>query len=194
MKTILYIHGYGSNSNATKAQLLKAMVPEHRVIVPTYDFNHHTAGDIQGQIRQTVESEKVDMLLGSSLGGFHTLCTLPWFEGPVWAVNPVTDPLPQFKKAIIPRLEKQAPQLLPDALKNLNSYQGLVNEVFRHLPQRDGQVSLALSTDDETLGDHHHTASLFPKAAYIIWRDNSGHHFTRFEELREAIRATIDKI
>ena len=52
--TILYIHGYGSNGNGTKGQLLRSMLPEHRVVSPTFDYDHRTPEQIQGQIMKTI--------------------------------------------------------------------------------------------------------------------------------------------
>ena len=66
--TILYIHGYGSNGNATKGQLLRSMLPEHRVVSPTFDYDHRTPEQIQEQIKRVIGEEEVRMIVGSSFG------------------------------------------------------------------------------------------------------------------------------
>lgn len=194
MKTILYIHGYRSNSHARKAQELKSMFPQCRILVPDFEYNHHSAKEIQGQIRNIIETEHVDMIVGSSLGGFHTLCATSWYEGPVWGINPACDPVGQFNKHIVPKLKKRSPQLMPIAMKNLESYKECQEEVFDKLPQRPNQINLALSTDDETLGDHKDTIAHFPQAVKVVWKDNSGHHFTRFPELKDDMQQTLEAI
>lgn len=192
MKTILYVHGYRSNSHARKAQELKAMFPDCRVVVPDLAFNHFTADEIQQQLKEIIEREHVDMIVGSSLGGFHALCTTVWFEGPVWGINPAIDPVDQFKKHIVPKLNKRSPQLIPIAMKNLESYQQCQDEVLAKLPKREHQIHLALSSDDETLGDHKATVAMFPNAELVVWQDNSGHHCTRFPELKEQMQRSLD--
>lgn len=194
MKTILYIHGYGSNGNATKALRLKAMLPNEKVLTPDFDYNHRSFDEIQSAIKDIIESEHVDMLLGSSLGGYHSICAMRFFEGPVWCVNPVTNPVPQFEAAIIPRLRENCPQLLPHAAKMLESYGAFQQSGFDAIPQRPKQLNLALSTNDETLGDHSSMPQRFPLAGQIVWKDNSGHHFTRFPELEPHILETLKNL
>ena len=77
----MYIHGYGSNGNATKGQLLRTMLPQHRVVSPTFDYDHCTPWQIQTQIRETIEKEDVRMIVGSSFGGYHALCATAYFHG-----------------------------------------------------------------------------------------------------------------
>jgi predicted esterase YcpF (UPF0227 family) len=194
MKTILYIHGYRSNSGARKAAELKQMFPDCKVLVPDLDYNHYTAQEMEAQIKEIIEKNHVDMLVGSSLGGFFALCATKWFEGPVWGINPAIHPVEQFNKHIVPKLQKRAPQLMPIAMKNLESYQKCEDEVFAKLPKREHQINLALSTDDDTLGDHKDTIAAFPNADQVVWQDNSGHHCTRFPELKPNIQKTLDGI
>ena len=194
MKTILYIHGYRSDSHARKAKELKEMFPECKIVVPDLAYNHYTAQEMSAQIKEIVEREHVDMIVGSSLGGFFALCTTQWFEGPVWGINPAIHPVEQFNKHIVPKLRKRSPQLMPIAMKNLESYQKCEDEVFAKLPQREHQINLALCTDDETLGDHKDTVAAFPNADQVVWQDNSGHHCTRFSELKPFLQRTVDGI
>ena len=45
------------------------------------------------------------------------------------------------------------------------------------------ELNFALSTDDELLGDHKPLLELFPRHNHVVWKDNCGHRFYRFEEL-----------
>ena len=191
MKTILYIHGYRSNSGARKAQELREMFPECNIVVPDLEYNHYTAQEIAAQLKEIIEKNHVDMLVGSSLGGFFALCATQWFEGPVWGINPAIHPVEQFNKHIVPKLQKRSPQLMPIAMKNLESYQKCENEVFAKLPKREHQINLALCTDDDTIGDHKDTLAAFPNADQVVWQDNSGHHCTRFPELKENMKKSL---
>ena len=184
--TIMYIHGYGSNGNATKGQLLRKKYPQHNVVSPTFDYDHSTPWQIQDLIRETVEQEKVSAIVGSSFGGYHTLCAMSFFRGCVWAINPVHDVESAIRHIILSgnQASQQAQSFL-DMYKDFNSkvfmQQSLHNQ---HLPQSDNiPLNFALSTDDELLGDHRPLLDLFPRHDRIVWMDNCGHRFMRFEEL-----------
>ena len=184
--TILYIHGYGSNGNATKGQLLRKMLPEHRVVSPTFDYDHRTPQQIQEQIRQSIEDENVRMIVGSSFGGYHALCATAFFHGPVWAINPVHD------------VESTIRRVMQSGAEN-SPYGDFDREVFQRLVAlnqsggwpADTPLHFALSTDDELLGDHKVLLELFPHHQKVIWKDHSGHRFFRFEELAADLAASL---
>ena len=186
--TIMYIHGYGSNSNATKGQLLRQMLPEHRVVSPTFDYDHCLPQKIQEQIRQIIKEENVRMIVGSSFGGYHALCATAFFHGPVWVVNPVHDVMETIRCVINASVED-------------SSYRTFDREVFQRqvsLNQSgywpsDTPLHFALSTDDELLGDHQVLLELFPDHRSVVWKDRSGHHFLRFEELAAYIAASLPR-
>ena len=193
MTTLMYIHGYGSTGNATKGQLLKKMFPECRIVSPTFDYDHSTPWQIQEQIRKTVEEENVAMIVGSSFGGYQTLCATAFFHGPVWAINPVHEMVPTIRRVILQRGAIHSEELFVDMYKDFDS------KVFQRQSElnKSGQwpadtpLSFALSTDDELLGDHTPLLSLFPNTNRVVWKDNSGHRFLRFEELQSDLSATI---
>ena len=195
-KTIMYIHGYGSNGNATKGQLLRRMLPECRVVSPTFDYVHCTPWQIQSLISDTVKNEDVKMIVGSSFGGYHSLCATAFFRGVVWVINPVNDVETTIRRIIINSQDPRASQFDIDLL---DVYKDFNNKIF------DSQVRLnqsgrwpngtplnfALSTDDELLGDHRPLLELFPNHTKVVWKDDSGHHFLRFEELADEIKGSI---
>ncbi|MBO4307993.1 MAG: hypothetical protein J5848_06765 [Bacteroidales bacterium] len=185
MSTIMYIHGYGSNGNAIKGQSLRRMFPLHRVVSPTFDYDNRSPWEIQEQIRKTVASEEVKMIVGSSFGGYQTLCATAFFHGPVWAINPVHD--------VVNTIHRIFGNDISDVYFDFDS------KVFRHQSKLncngewpdDTPLNFALSTDDELLGDHHPLLELFPKHQSVVWKDRCGHRFYRFEELRDDIAATL---
>lgn len=192
--TLMYIHGYGSTGAALKGQQLREMVPGHRVVSPTFDYDHTSPWQIQEQIREVVENEKVQMIVGSSFGGYHSLCATTFFHGPVLAVNPVHNVLDTIQRLLSQVDGDSMPgdwDTLPD------TYDHFDRSVFQrqHLLNQSGDwpddtpLYFALSTDDELLGDHHALLNLFPKHRQAFWKDNCGHRFVRFHELKEEIAA-----
>ena len=160
--TILYIHGYGSTGNATKGQMLRRMMPDHKVISPTFDYDNSTPWQIQEQIRMAVESEKVKMIVGSSFGGYHTICSTVFFHGIVWAINPVHDVEATIRRVILNQEAANGNVPNKAAQSFLEIYRDFNEKVFLHraainqqgLWPHDTPLNFALSSDDELLGDH----------------------------------------
>lgn len=196
MQTILYIHGYGSNGNAIKGQLLRTMLPDCRVVSPTFDYDHITPFEIQQQIHDVVDQEHVSMIVGSSFGGYQSLCATAFFQGPVWTVNPAHDVVQTIHRVI---LKEGTEQPTDEGKRLLDCYQRFDDEVFRRQVRRNQEghwpestpLHFALSTDDELLGDHRPLLQLFPHHAQVVWKDNCGHRFFRFEELAADLRASM---
>ena len=189
--TILFIHGYGSNGNATKGQLLRKMYPNCKVVSPTFDYDHSTPWQIQKQIRETIEKENVELIVGSSFGGYHTLCATSFFHGVVWAINPVHDVVKTIQRVITgtsPAKQNKTGEVLDGLLDYYNDFN---EKVFLHQSElnqhgewpQETVLNFALSTDDELLGDHRPLLEMFPLHNKVIWKDQSGHRFFRFEEL-----------
>lgn len=191
----MYIHGYGSNGNATKGQLLRKMLPNSRVISPTFDYDHASPWQIQEEIRQSIEKENVNMLVGSSFGGYHALCATSFFHGTVWAINPVHDVEATIRRAILgnsPAKKNNSDTMnfsLLDIYKDFNEKVFLKQSKLNQSEQwpLDTHLNFALSTDDELLGDHNHLLQLFPIHNKVIWKDNCGHRFFRFKELQNEL-------
>ena len=176
---VMYVHGYGSSGGAQKAQALRAMFPEVEAVCPTFDYDNTDPWEVQRQLRREVEQTNVALIVGSSLGGYHSLCATQYFEGVVWCINPVHDVMDIIGKLAVERRDEV-----------MRVYGEFDNAVFRRLPHRKGQLHFALSTDDELLGDHHQLLDIFPEYASVVWKEHSGHVFTRFAELENEIRNT----
>lgn len=185
----LYIHGYGSNGNAHKAQLLKQMFPNHSVISPTIDYNHQYPTEIQDSLKQIVSKHNIDLIVGSSLGGYHALCTTQWYKNIVWCINPVRDVTDTIHRVLL----KGNPATGSD-LNLVEAYVQFDKQVFRQLPPRAGQLHFALSIDDELLGDHTPLLTQFPHYAHVVWEKESGHQFLKFDSLKNHIIQSIQNL
>ena len=183
MKTMMYIHGYGSTGQATKAQLLQVMFPEARLVAPTFDYDTLSPQEIYRQLQEIVAHEQPQLILGSSTGGFYALCTTTFYHGTVWCVNPVRN--------IVDTIERHLAQAGNTISQRLTDYKAFDREVFQHLKPHDGQLHFALSTDDELLGDHRPLLDIFPNHGSVIWKDHCGHRFFRFDELKEPITKSL---
>lgn len=190
----MYVHGYGSDGNATKGRILREMFNGVPVLTPTFDYDRLSPREVQRQLVELCRREHVAMMVGSSMGGYHTLCGTSFFEGPVWAINPVSDIKVTLQRITAPLMQQLEGEGKALAERRLAEYEQFDAEVFRCLPGRAGQVNLALSTDDELLGDHSGLLRLFPLHGRVVWKDDCGHRFMRFAEMAGELRATWDGV
>lgn len=68
-KTIMYVHGFGSAASTNTVRLLQTLLPKARVIAEDIPVNPVEA---MAMLRQMVETEKPDLVLGTSMGGMYT--------------------------------------------------------------------------------------------------------------------------
>ena len=71
MKTLLYIHGFGSSGSSGTVMMLRQMLYPHgvRVIAPDLPV---LPADAIALLRNLVETENPDLIIGTSMGGFYT--------------------------------------------------------------------------------------------------------------------------
>ncbi|MCQ2258569.1 MAG: hypothetical protein MJZ41_11355 [Bacteroidaceae bacterium] len=75
MKKLLYIHGYNGSPNGSSCNLFRKYIPQDEWQVIGMDYTENDCAVALQQIRETIESEGIDLVVGSSLGGFLTLLT-----------------------------------------------------------------------------------------------------------------------
>lgn len=188
---MLYIHGYGSTGNAHKAQELKSMFPERTLVAPTFDYNTVPPQEVFRQLQEIITREKPELIVSSSTGGYYALCCTQFYDGPVWCINPVRDIRRTLWHVVEPLLKSGNTKMQVLINQRMQEYEAFDREVFQQLHPRDGQLHFALSTDDEVLGNHEPLLERFPNYGSVVWKDNSGHRFFRFIELKSEIAATL---
>lgn len=63
---ILYVHGFRSSGNAGTAERLRRLLPESRVVSPDLPTDAHEALAL---LKHIVREEKIDVVVGTSMGG-----------------------------------------------------------------------------------------------------------------------------
>ena len=86
---ILYLHGFASCGDSNKTRLLKAYFGEDEVIAPDLPVNPHKALSVA---RKIIIDEDIDLIIGSSLGGFYAsnLCETMGLKAVL--INPSVQP------------------------------------------------------------------------------------------------------
>ncbi len=86
---ILYLHGFASCGNSTKTKLLKEFFGEKNVLSPDLPIDPHQAVSL---IKRLIFEHNVDLLIGSSLGGFYATYFCELYGLKTVLINPSTQP------------------------------------------------------------------------------------------------------
>lgn len=182
---LLFVYGFGGSPESTFCRLLREHLPvgEFEVLCPVYpqDDCHATKVFLEEFVRKNA----VDLVVGTSLGGFVTLCLDVCV--PKVVINPCMMPtveLPLLK----PRPDHPDDKVASaEMLATYAAYEKKVNH-----PQDATRVTGLFATQDEYLGDRYFQS--FKDAYGDARRIPGGHHGNKaaMPKLCEAIIQALD--
>lgn len=86
---VLYIYGYNSSSNSNTFKWLKEHLPNTDMYSISYD--QENPSDSIDKLCDYILENTIDIIIGSSLGGWYTMHLASRFSLPCILINPVTD-------------------------------------------------------------------------------------------------------
>ena len=120
---ILYVHGYNGDPYGESFQYLKRESIIHEHTMYTIDYQPDEPYEAIRSIRQYIKDNKIDLVIGASLGGF---LTMHLFGVPRIVVNPCWDPFVE-----LPLVGYTGPiDIYNDLLKNLKENLDFEESVF----------------------------------------------------------------
>lgn len=147
-KKLLYIHGFRSSAKSSTILNLKANYSD--IEVHAFDVTHHPVESIK-KIEDYVAKHDIDILAGSSLGGYYTLCARA--DIPKIAVNPALNPedslsfLPEIGEEVDYYNEREdGVQTFKCTLSDLDEFRGIEKYIT-------AVTHIIGSNQDELLGD-----------------------------------------
>jgi len=173
MSKILYIHGFASCGQGNKSQLLQSRFGVERVIAPDLPPSPIDAIEM---IEEILKSEPIDLLIGSSLGGFYATYIAEKHGMKAILINPSTQPwetLASYTGWQERFCDEEVFEFKPIYLEQLKMLQ---------TAPKQGKYLLLLQSEDEVL-DYTKAQSLYNRHKIIV--EYGGNH--RFENLDEYI-------
>ncbi len=186
---ILYIHGFSSSGNATKANILRKHFGESKVIAPTLPVNpvktiallHNIIDDGSGEI----------FAIGSSLGGFyanymHKKCNLPCL-----LLNPSVQPHITLENRIGlgMHFRQGTNEKFELTERHIEIFKGLFEEVV--CVKADPKLLNIIICKNDDLLDHSKTLELMNEANSLKVLKTGGHTMTNFESQISYIKNLI---
>ena len=147
-KKLLYIHGF--RSSAQSSTILNVKANFHDVEVHAFDVTHHPVESIN-KIENYISEHDIDILVGTSLGGYYTLCAK--VDIPKIAVNPAVNPEDSLR--FLPEIGHEVEYFNPreDGVQTFKCTLAALDE-FRGIEKYITPVTHIIgSNQDELLGD-----------------------------------------
>lgn len=98
MKRVLYIHGFGSSFDPD-SEKIKALSKQFEVIGVNIQYEYHCPS-IQTFLKMTIMENNVDLVIGTSLGGWYAAEVASKCGIPFVALNPTTHPNETLKSYV----------------------------------------------------------------------------------------------
>ena len=147
-KKLLYIHGFRSSAQSSTILNVKANFLD--VEVHAFDVTHHPVESIN-KIENYISEHDIDILVGTSLGGYYTLCAK--VDIPKIAVNPAVNPEDSLR--FLPEIGHEVEYFNPreDGVQTFKCTLADLDE-FRGIEKYITPVTHIIgSNQDELLGD-----------------------------------------
>lgn len=156
--TFLNIHGYHGNPKNSAYTALNEIGCKN-IISPSVDYDHENPYNIIDRLNILRTEHKVDLVVGTSLGGFYASVLSTQHNLPVMLVNPCLTP---FSLNLLSELEKNP-----------------LIQLFGELTKIElSNVSCIVGDADELLGNHAFTEKLLGNARFRRIKDGKHSGYT----------------
>lgn len=173
MRKILYVHGYNGMPEGYSCNLIKSVLPEGYTIEGV-DYDQNDCALARQQILEYINAHNIDLVIGSSLGGFITL-TLSGTKR--FVINPCCLPSVELPKIDVPH----------ELIDTYKPFEPLLDQAS----DKDRLLVRGFFGDhDELLGDRY--VEFFSQRFGQWQRISSGHHLS--EEGAKVIAGSLDAI
>jgi len=186
MKNILYIHGFNSAGTGGKAQ----SIAEHykgkiRVLTPT--FNYKDLNNTLRQLNSMIRTQRVELVAGTSLGGFLALLASCQHNIKAVVINPTTQPSETLRPMVGELKNYVTKERYIFREEDLEAYRKLEEGDFSKIEPKDANTRFLLSEADEVLGDHHYLEERYPTCSHFKYFEGFDHRFNSLKPIFAAI-------
>lgn len=194
---VLFIYGYGGGTDSTFCRLLRESLPAKHYDVRCYIYSQEDCAAAVAELESIIRREEIELVVGTSLGGFLTLCLNYRLGVKRLVINPCMRPSVELPK-LQPRPdhpEDKAPA--PAMVATYAAYEEVVNTPGKH--EREN-VYGAFAENDELLGTRYVNSfrhayiprDSFSAPAPVVTMIPGGHHGN--PEAIPALVKLLDKI
>ena len=147
MTKILYLHGFASSADSTKAKVLESFVKKNtnstNILIPNIDNNIKNAYQ---QIEEIIKAESPSSIIGSSLGGFFGTYFSEKFDLLCVNINPAIPPIDMSEYLGENQNYSTGEKFVID--QDQLDWLGLMNKKIKNLKKYKNFMTLVQSGDD----------------------------------------------
>lgn len=140
-KKVLYVYGYGGSHLSSSVEKLKAGLPEEKFEVMCWDYPQRDCAAAVRFLEHKVKKHHIDIVVGSSLGAFVTMCLRVKCRKMI--INPCLVPSVE-----LPKLQPLPGKPVPSP-RLIGSYAPFEANIFDRLPEGS---HCFMAEHDELLG------------------------------------------
>jgi hypothetical protein len=185
---ILFLHGFASSGNATKAETLKKYCSDNynnvEFLSPDLPVEPDKAIKLISDILKSADENSI--VFGSSLGGYYAMWAGEKFNVNVVLINPAVEAYIDLKSVIGMNKNYQTGEEFEFKEDYLQQLKNLSAEINSDKLQKEKLV-LMLAEDDDLL-DYRRTLKYFgDNYGKLILEKEAGHSFTKFGDNLKAV-------
>ena len=178
MKTIIYLHGFGSSGNSQKVELLKKQFPESQIISPNLKLHPR---EVLNQLDELLKDEDLDdvVLVGTSLGGFYAHYMSIHWDYYCLLINPAIFPSVSTKRYLGTNINYSTAEKFEWIQEYIDSFKELESE-RKEIDEDKDIITVVLGTNDEIL-DFKKTKEFFEFSRVFEFDEN--HRFSNISKV-----------
>ena len=146
MKKVLFVYGYGGSPQSTMCQLFRKYLPKNDYEIVSFVYPQHDCAQAVEFLEHKIEREDIDLVLGTSLGGFITLALNT--KVPKYVVNPCMRPTVELPK-LTPRPDH--PDDVQPSPELIATYEPFENQLFAK-SHKEEPITGFFAENDELVG------------------------------------------
>ena len=97
---IIYIHGFGSNGEGSKAKILRELLEDEGFIAPSLSYIPELAINTLKELIESYSKYEKVYLMGSSLGGYYAIYLADLYNIKAVLINPSVSPTRTLQKVL----------------------------------------------------------------------------------------------
>jgi len=163
-RSILYLHGYDSSSQGDKPQMLRALYPKNRLLIPDLPLDPLECMTLSEDTLKTASNDTI--IIGASLGGFYAYYLAAKYKRDCLLINPVSQPEMEAKKLLEQETNPEQKKIILNAANMYLSFSSNLNSLSKPV-----HCFVALGKDD-TIIDPKASALYFSKACVKTYEDD----------------------
>jgi len=184
MTKILFIYGYGGSPKSKFCKLIREALPKEEFEVVCYTYPQEDCALARNFLQVVIEREQIDLVMGTSLGGFITLSLAT--DLPKIVLNPCM--IPSVELPLLHPRQDHPDDVLPSA-ELISTYQPFEEMVNSGSDNHSRRVIGLFANGDELLGTKYKLPFI---EAYGEARSMPGSHHGNSEAIPVIVKAVLD--